>query len=184
MVTPGCCCWYRAKAWAKNGATNVDPAPVRVGGWPPGPALATASADAEVPGGLVLVVLVHAATATRMIAAAAQMAGCAVWRGWGPGRARCSGIVAPLLRMRSGLVPPGSPDPGLGAELDRVPGAAERRGVGQVQVADRLDGHGVEDRGGGHVDPLGDLGGPVLEQLHAQQAAARPVASEPHVDAV
>ena len=73
MVTPGCCCWYLAKAAEKNGASNVDPAPVRVGFWPPGPVLAAATADAEV---LVVVVLVQAPTARRMIAAAAaQMAG-------------------------------------------------------------------------------------------------------------
>ena len=34
----------------------------------------------------------------------------------------------------------GLADPGLGAGLDGVPGGAERRGVGQVQVADGVDG--------------------------------------------
>jgi len=68
MVTPGCCCWYLAKAAEKNGASNVDPAPVRAGLWPPGPVLAAATADAEVP---VVVVLVQAPAARRMIAAAA-----------------------------------------------------------------------------------------------------------------
>ena len=63
----------------------------------------------------------------------------------------------------------GGPGPGLGAHLDRFPGAAQRRGVGQVQVADRVDGHVVEDRGGGDVDALGDLGVPVPEQLQAEQ---------------
>ena len=73
MVTPGCCCWYLAKATEKNGASNVEPDPVRVGLWPPGPVLAAATADAAV---LVLVVLVQAPTARTMIAAAAaQMAG-------------------------------------------------------------------------------------------------------------
>jgi hypothetical protein len=79
MVTAGCCCWYRAKATAKNGATNVERAPVRVPVWPPEPVLAVASGDAEV---AVLAVLVHAPTARRMIAVAvARMAGCGVWRG-------------------------------------------------------------------------------------------------------
>jgi hypothetical protein len=36
ILTPRCCCWYLAKATEKNGASNVDSAPVRVGGWPPG----------------------------------------------------------------------------------------------------------------------------------------------------
>jgi hypothetical protein len=44
MVTQGCCCWYFEKAAAKNGASNVDPAPDRVGLWPAGPMLATADA--------------------------------------------------------------------------------------------------------------------------------------------
>jgi hypothetical protein len=46
----------------------------------------------------------------------------------------------------------------LGAGLDGIPAAAERRGVGQVLVAEPVDGHGVENRGRGDVDPLGDLG--------------------------
>jgi hypothetical protein len=33
----------------------------------------------------------------------------------------------------------------------------------------------VEDRGGGDVDPFGDLGVPVAEQLHAEQPAGTPV---------
>jgi hypothetical protein len=47
MVTPGCCCWYLAKAALKNGATNVEPAPASVGLWPPGLKLGTV--DAELP---------------------------------------------------------------------------------------------------------------------------------------
>ena len=83
MVTPGCCCWYWAKAAEKNGASNVDPDPVRVGGCPPGPMLAAAAADAGAPAVLVPVVLVQAARVRRMIAAAAVMAGWVVR----PGRA-------------------------------------------------------------------------------------------------
>jgi hypothetical protein len=65
MLTPGCCCWYRAKATEKNGASNVDPAPVRVGGWPE---LAAVTTDAAVPG---LLVLVQAAVSNAIAAAAA-----------------------------------------------------------------------------------------------------------------
>lgn len=80
MVTPGCSCSYLAKATAKNGASNVEPAPVRVGLWPPGPSLTAATAD--VVGLGVVVALLHAATARRLIAAAAvAIAGCVVWRG-------------------------------------------------------------------------------------------------------
>src|SRR5450756_2503071 len=82
----------------------------------------------------------------------------------------------------SGL--PGVPDPVLGTDLDRVPRAAQGRGVGQVEVADLIDGHAVEDRGGGDVDPLGDLRVLVAEQLDAEEAAGGPVAGVPHVDAV
>ena len=73
MVTPGCCCWYLAKATEKNGASNVDPAPVRVGFWPPGMVLAAATADAEEPLLAVLEQALAARTATA--AAAAQTAG-------------------------------------------------------------------------------------------------------------
>src|SRR5579875_732772 len=86
-------------------------------------------------------------------------------------------FIPPMLRSRGA-------GPGLGAGLDGVPGAAERRGVGQVQVADGVDGHAVVDGGGGDVDPLGDLGVLVAEQLHAEQPAGGPVAGEPHGDAV
>jgi hypothetical protein len=46
----------------------------------------------------------------------------------------------------------------VGGELDGVPGAPERRGVAEVQVAEALDGHVVEHGGGGDVDAFGDLG--------------------------
>ena len=71
MVTPGCCCWYRAKATEKNGASNVDPAPVRVGACPPG--LAAATTDAAV-SGLLVAALVQAAASSAIAAAAAQVA--------------------------------------------------------------------------------------------------------------
>src|SRR6185436_6340467 len=87
MVTPGCCCWYRAKATVKNGASNVDPAPVRVGAWPPG--LAAATTDAAVPG---LVVLVQAAVSSAIATAAPQVAGCGERRGREPSRMVCAGM--------------------------------------------------------------------------------------------
>jgi len=37
----------------------------------------------------------------------------------------------------------------------------------QVQVADRVDGHGAGDGAGGDVDALGDLDAPMPGQLHA-----------------
>ena len=99
MVTPGCCCWYFAKATAKNGASNVDPDPVRVGGRPPGPVLVMATADAEAPvvPGVLGVVLEQALTASTMIAAAvAQIAGWLAWRGRRPGHGWCPDMGAPL----------------------------------------------------------------------------------------
>ena len=89
----------------------------------------------------------------------------------------CAALTCVLLctGVRSGLAL-GGPNPGLGAHLDRFPRAAQRRGVGQVQVADRIDGHAVEDRGRGDVDALGDLGVLMSEQLQAQQPPGGPVA--------
>jgi hypothetical protein len=46
-----------------------------------------------------------------------------------------AGLVAGRLGP---LATPDLPDPGLGGHLDRVPGAAERRGIAQVQVAETL----------------------------------------------
>src|SRR5260370_29711176 len=71
-----------------------------------------------------------------------------------------------------------------GPGLDGVPGAAERRGVVQVQVADRVDGHAVVDGSGDDVDALGDLGVLVAEQLHAEQPPGGPVAGDADGDAV
>ena len=62
---------YLAKAAAKNGASNVDPDPVRVGFCPPGPVLSAASTDDV----LVVVALEQAPTArTTSAAEAAQKA--------------------------------------------------------------------------------------------------------------
>src|SRR6266851_4795753 len=76
------------------------------------------------------------------------------------------------------------PDPGLGTHLDRFPGTAEGRGIGQVEVADGIDGHTVKDGGRGDVDPLGDLGVAVAEELDAEQPPGTAVAGEPHPDPV
>src|SRR6516165_4329666 len=100
MVTPGCCCWYFEKAAAKNGASNVDPAPDRVGLCPLGPMLATA--DAEPPVALGGLVLLQAATTRTMMAAAATMARRVVRRSRGPGSAGWPDMAAPLRRIRSG----------------------------------------------------------------------------------
>ena len=62
-------------------------------------------------------------------------------------------------------------NPRLGAHLHGVPGAPERRRVGEVEVAHVVDGHLVEDGGGGDVDPLGHLGVAVAEELDARGAA-------------
>ena len=98
----------------------------------------------------------------------------AAGRDAGQRRARLRGLRF-LTGSRSG--------PGLGGHLDGVPGAAQRRGVGQVQVADRLDGHAVVDGGGGDVDALGDLGVLVAEQLHAEQPPGGAVAGDADGDA-
>lgn len=47
--------------------------------------------------------------------------------------------------------------PHLSARLQYIPGAAERRRVREVEVAQRLDGHLVEQRRGGDIYPLGDF---------------------------
>ena len=78
----------------------------------------------------------------------------------------------------------GCADPGLGAHLDRFPRAAQRRGVGQVEVAEGVNGHVVEDRGGGDVDAFGDLGVLVPEQLQAQELPGDAVAGDAHSDLV
>ena len=72
----------------------------------------------------------------------------------------------------------------MGTHLDGVPGAAKRWRIGQVEVAEPIDGHGVEDGGGRDVEAFGDLGVPVPEQLHAQEPPGGAVAGEPHRDAV
>jgi hypothetical protein len=110
------------------------------------------------PAGAGVAVLVHAARARAPIAAVAMlMVLIRARRDVGPLPVVVGWHWFPFAaRAGSGL--PGVPAPGLGADLDSVPGGAERRGVGQVEVAHLVDGHAVKDRGGGDVDPLGDLG--------------------------
>ena len=61
-------------------------------------------------------------------------------------------------------------EPSLGADLNRFPGPVQPRSAGQVQAANGFDGHGVEDGGGGDIDPLDDLG--------AEAAGEPPVPAE------
>src|SRR5579859_2292421 len=117
MVTAGCCSWYFAKATEKNGASNVDPAPVRAGGWPPGPRVTAATAEVV----LLVAVLLQAAMARRVIAAAAA------WRagrlcGWrltrvllcaeDAERVSGAGWLGPRPGFRSGRRPRGCPAAG------------------------------------------------------------------------
>ena len=85
-----------------------------------------------------------------------------------------------LLRHRSMRVS----HPGLGPHLHGVPRAAEWRGVGEVELAHRVDGHLVEDGGGCDVDPLGHLGVLMPEELEAEETTGPAVARVAHADAV
>jgi hypothetical protein len=66
--------------------------------------------------------------------------------------------------------------PGLGGQLDGVPGTPERGRVAQVQIGQGLDGHVVEQSAGGDVDAFGDLGAMVAKQLGA---SSRPLVWSP-----
>src|SRR5579875_2664305 len=61
--------------------------------------------------------------------------------------------------------------PGLCGHLHGVPGGAEWRGVGQVELADLIDAHPVEQGGGVGVDALGSLGAARADELRAEQRA-------------
>ena len=58
----------------------------------------------------------------------------------------CAAILLSLCAGQRNL-----PVPGLGAHLDCLPRASERRRVGQVEVADSLDSHLVENRRCGDI---------------------------------
>jgi hypothetical protein len=49
----------------------------------------------------------------------------------------------------------GGPHPRLGGNLDGIPGRAEGRRVGQVEVIERIDRHGGEQCRGEHIHALG-----------------------------
>ena len=72
--------------------------------------------------------------------------------------------------------------PCLGCHLGGVPGRPERRGVGQVELAEAVDGHFVEEGGGVGVDAFGDFGAAVSDELGAEKAAAVLVAGDADVD--
>src|SRR6185312_7572567 len=115
-LMPGCSWWYRAKARLKNGASNVDPAPVSVSVWPPVAGLAVATSVAEVFG--VVAVVVHPARARTMIAAAMdQIARCDTWWADGPGRALRPGMASSsALRSRARTAGYPGPRPGRPSE--------------------------------------------------------------------
>jgi hypothetical protein len=85
--------------------------------------------------------------------------------------------------VRSGLAWPGIADPGLDGHLDGVPGAAQRRGVGQVQVTDR----GNACRGRSRwlrCRRAWRSRRPLAEQLHLEGPTGGPVTGDAHRDAV
>src|SRR5690348_10784943 len=90
-----------AKATEKHGASNVEPAPVRVGASPPG--LAAATTDAVVSR---LLVLVQAAVSSA--SAAGQVAGCGERRGPGAGAGRRADLGAPVRGSGKGFSGGGS----------------------------------------------------------------------------
>ena len=60
-------------------------------------------------------------------------------------------------------------NPRLCGDLGCVPGGSEGRSVGQVEVADAVDGHRVEQCGGVDVDAFGDFGAAVSDELSAEE---------------
>src|SRR5215207_2268079 len=75
-------------------------------------------------------------------------------------------------------------DPGLGGELDGIPGAAEGWGVAQVQVVEAIHGHAVEQRVRWGVDAFGDLGVVVADQLGTKQPPRHSVPGDSDVELV
>jgi hypothetical protein len=79
----------------------------------------------------------------------------------------------PALHIEAVLV-----HPCLRRDLDRVPRGAQGRGVGEVEFAEAVDRHAVEERCGVRVHALGDLRAASSDQLGAQQEAAFGVAGD------
>jgi hypothetical protein len=59
---------------------------------------------------------------------------------------------------------------------------SQRWGVGQVEVVQAVDGHGVIERGGVGIDAFGDLGAAVSDELGAEEFSAALVAGDADVD--
>src|ERR1700733_8175159 len=62
--------------------------------------------------------------------------------------------------------------PSLGRHLDRIPWAAERRGVAKIEIVEIVDARALKYRGSDDVDPLRYLCFPIAEDLTAQQPAS------------
>ena len=72
--------------------------------------------------------------------------------------------------------------PRLGGSLHGIPWRAERRGVGQVEFADLVDGESGVQRGGVGVDAFGGLGAQASGELGAEEASGLGVAGDAEVD--
>lgn len=78
----------------------------------------------------------------------------------------------------SGEVGGAGADPSLRGRLHGVPGAAQRRGVGQVEVSEGVDSHAVVQGAGVDVHAGGDCGVAVADELGAEQLSAALVAGD------
>src|ERR1035437_6996019 len=76
------------------------------------------------------------------------------------------------------------PQPCFCPSLDCIPRAPKRWRVGEVEITHGVDGHLVEERGGGDVDALGHLGMAVTEELDPEETAGLAVTRVAHGDAV
>ena len=68
--------------------------------------------------------------------------------------------------------------PCLARHLNRVPWAAEGRGIAEVEVGDLIDGQSVEESGCKHVDALGNFRSPKAHELRSEQASCLQVSSD------
>lgn len=66
-------------------------------------------------------------------------------------------------------------DPGLRRHLHWVPGTTQRRGIAQIQVAEGIQRHLMEERGRQNIDAFGNLAVPGAKHLRAQQTARAPI---------